>query len=118
VEVSTWRFSYEYGQKQQYSQHAFYQRRQRPCGRRLSHGDFHFIQSDVLCLADNGFMHFYDYKTGYKFQEFRTPPQSGSLESEAGIYAVYYYCYYYYYLVVFLIFFQPLYAKVKEVNFY
>ncbi|XP_063902387.1 uncharacterized protein LOC135122075 [Zophobas morio] len=42
----------------------------------------------LVAGADNGFMHFYDYKTGYKFQEFRTPPQSGSLESEAGIYAL------------------------------
>jgi pleiotropic regulator 1 len=37
--------------------------------------------------ADNGSMHFWDWKTGHCFQSFTTTVQSGSLESEAGIYA-------------------------------
>ena len=38
--------------------------------------------------ADNGTLQFYDWKTGYNFQKLKLPPQPGSLESEAGIYAV------------------------------
>ena len=37
--------------------------------------------------ADDGTMNFWDWKTGYNFQKHSTTVQSGSLESEAGIYA-------------------------------
>eukprot|EP00736_Rhodelphis_marinus_P008322 Rmarinus@m.24475 len=40
----------------------------------------------VSC-ADNGSMYFWDWKTGYNFQQEMTLPQPGSLESEAGVYA-------------------------------
>ena len=30
-------------------------------------------------------MHFWDYRTGYSFQQTETVPQPGSLENEAGI---------------------------------
>eukprot|EP00043_Microstomoeca_roanoka_P003853 m.46161 g.46161 ORF g.46161 m.46161 type:complete len:451 (+) comp12227_c1_seq2:192-1544(+) len=36
--------------------------------------------------ADNGTLGFWDYRTGYRFQSIETPPQPGSLDSEAGIY--------------------------------
>lgn len=36
--------------------------------------------------GDNGSMCFWDWRTGYKFQEMETVPQPGSLESEAGIF--------------------------------
>jgi len=36
--------------------------------------------------ADNGTMHFWDWKTGYNFQRFQAPVQPGSLDSEAGIF--------------------------------
>lgn len=42
----------------------------------------------LVSAADNGYLHFYDWKTGYNFQRFKAPPQPGSLESESGIYAV------------------------------
>eukprot|EP00123_Amoebidium_parasiticum_P016562 comp23494_c2_seq1/m.39334 comp23494_c2_seq1/g.39334 ORF comp23494_c2_seq1/g.39334 comp23494_c2_seq1/m.39334 type:complete len:510 (-) comp23494_c2_seq1:258-1787(-) len=44
--------------------------------------------SVAVTAADNGMLHFYDWKTGYNFQKWKAPPQPGSLESEAGIYAV------------------------------
>ena len=37
--------------------------------------------------GDNGTMSFWDYRTGYCFQEETTKVQPGSLESEAGIFA-------------------------------
>ncbi|KCV69622.1 hypothetical protein H696_04041 [Fonticula alba] len=43
-------------------------------------------QDNVLFAgADNGMMHFYDWKSGYNFQTARTVPQPGSLASECGI---------------------------------
>jgi len=36
--------------------------------------------------ADNGTMHFWDWKTGYNFQRYQAPVQPGSLDSEAGIF--------------------------------
>ncbi|KAL3898192.1 MAG: hypothetical protein SGCHY_002914 [Lobulomycetales sp.] len=36
--------------------------------------------------GDNGSMFFWDYKTGYNFQTAETLAQSGSLDSEAGVY--------------------------------
>jgi hypothetical protein len=38
--------------------------------------------------ADNGTMHFWDWKTGYNFQRFQAPVQPGSLDSEAGVFAM------------------------------
>lgn len=48
------------------------------------------INQDNVMVAgtDNGHLNFYDYKTGYNFQSLRAPPQPGSLESEAGIFAM------------------------------
>ncbi|KAJ3100132.1 pre-mRNA-splicing factor prp46 [Phlyctochytrium planicorne] len=44
-------------------------------------------QDNVLFSgADNGSMHFWDYKTGYNFQTAETKAQSGSLDSENGIF--------------------------------
>ncbi|XP_065176343.1 pleiotropic regulator 1-like [Sycon ciliatum] len=37
--------------------------------------------------ADNGTMHFWDYRTGHNFQRMQAVAQPGSLDSEAGIYA-------------------------------
>lgn len=46
-------------------------------------------QDNVLVsAADNGTMNFWDWKTGYNFQQHTTTPQSGSLDSEAGIFAM------------------------------
>uniref|UniRef100_K3X8E4 Uncharacterized protein n=1 Tax=Globisporangium ultimum (strain ATCC 200006 / CBS 805.95 / DAOM BR144) TaxID=431595 RepID=K3X8E4_GLOUD len=41
----------------------------------------------MVSSADNGSMRFWDYTTGYCFQEEVTKAQPGSLDSEAGIYA-------------------------------
>ena len=38
-------------------------------------------------LADNGSMHFWDWRSGYCFQKLQTTAQPGSLDSEAGIFA-------------------------------
>jgi len=38
--------------------------------------------------GDNGSLYFWDWKTGYNFQQEQTKPQPGSLESEAGIYSL------------------------------
>nr|CAG4638352.1 EOG090X03RP [Cyclestheria hislopi] len=38
--------------------------------------------------ADNGTLHFWDWKTGYNFQRTQAPVQPGSMDSEAGIFAV------------------------------
>jgi pleiotropic regulator 1 len=41
---------------------------------------------DVLVSGgDDGSLKFWDYATGYSFQELQTPAQPGSLDSEAGI---------------------------------
>ncbi|CAI5453576.1 unnamed protein product [Caenorhabditis angaria] len=37
--------------------------------------------------GDNGSICFWDWRSGYCFQKIQTKPQSGSIESEAGIYA-------------------------------
>lgn len=37
---------------------------------------------------DNGSLQFFDWRTGYNFQTEMTRVQPGSLESEAGIYAM------------------------------
>jgi len=43
----------------------------------------------VLCsAADNGTMHFWDWKTGYNFQRIQAAVQPGSIDSEAGIFAL------------------------------
>ncbi len=38
--------------------------------------------------SNNGTLEFYDWSTGYKFQELRTPPQPGSIEPENGIFGL------------------------------
>jgi pleiotropic regulator 1 len=38
--------------------------------------------------GDNGSLHFWDYETGFCFQKTQTIVQSGSLDAEAGIYAM------------------------------
>lgn len=38
--------------------------------------------------ADNGTLFFWDWRTGYNFQRLSSPPQPGSIESEAGILAM------------------------------
>jgi len=38
--------------------------------------------------ADNGSLHFWDWKTGYNFQRLQTIPQPGSIDPEMGIYAM------------------------------
>jgi len=38
--------------------------------------------------ADNGTMHFWDWKTGYNFQRLQAPVQPGSLDSEAGVFSM------------------------------
>lgn len=38
--------------------------------------------------ADNGTIHFWDWKTGYNFQRFQSQVQPGSLDSEAGLFAM------------------------------
>lgn len=45
-------------------------------------------EDNVLVSAgDDGSMYFWDWKTGYNFQQLQTIVQPGSLESEAGIFA-------------------------------
>lgn len=41
----------------------------------------------LVTAADNGSMYFWDWATGYNFQQLKTTPQPGSLSCEAGIYA-------------------------------
>ena len=38
--------------------------------------------------ADNGTLHLWDWRTGYNFQRLQAPVQPGSLDSEAGIFAM------------------------------
>lgn len=38
--------------------------------------------------GDNGSLHFWDYKSGYSFQQHQTQPQPGSLDAESGIFAM------------------------------
>ncbi|BFZ14938.1 hypothetical protein BsWGS_17976 [Bradybaena similaris] len=42
----------------------------------------------LASAADNGSMHFWDWKTGYNFQRVQAAAQPGSIHSEAGIFAV------------------------------
>ncbi|KAK7500536.1 hypothetical protein BaRGS_00008111 [Batillaria attramentaria] len=42
----------------------------------------------LVSAADNGTMHFWDWKTGYNFQRLQAAVQPGSIDSEAGIFAV------------------------------
>lgn len=46
-------------------------------------------QDGVLVSGgDNGTMFFWDWRTGYNFQRFQAPVQPGSMDSEAGIFAM------------------------------
>lgn len=38
--------------------------------------------------SDNGLLNFWDYKSGYNFQQIESKEQSGSLSAEAGIFAI------------------------------
>ena len=46
------------------------------------------ITSDNVMVSggDDGTLRFWDWRTGYCFQELQSPVQPGSLDSEAGIY--------------------------------
>lgn len=45
-------------------------------------------EDNVLVSAgDNGTMFFWDWKSGYNFQQIKSKPQPGSIASEAGIYS-------------------------------
>ncbi|XP_076467874.1 pleiotropic regulator 1-like [Babylonia areolata] len=48
------------------------------------------VNSDgvLVSAADNGTMHFWDWKTGYNFQRIQAAVQPGSIDSEAGIFAL------------------------------
>jgi len=49
------------------------------------------IQDGVLVSgADNGSLNFWDWRTGYNFQRVQTQVQPGSMDSEAGIFAMTY----------------------------
>ncbi len=41
----------------------------------------------LVTAADNGTMYFWDWASGYNFQQIQTTPQPGSLSCEAGIFA-------------------------------
>ncbi len=45
--------------------------------------------SVLACGLDNGLLSLYDWATGHCFQQISTPPQSGSLDSENGIFGMY-----------------------------
>lgn len=39
------------------------------------------------CLADNGTIHLWDWRTGYNFQRIHAAVQPGSLDSESGVFS-------------------------------
>lgn len=41
----------------------------------------------MVSMADNGSINFWDYDSGYSFQQSQTIVQPGSLDAEAGIFA-------------------------------
>lgn len=44
--------------------------------------------SMLVCGTDNGFLHFWDWRSGYKFQSIQGTPQPGSMSAENGIFDV------------------------------
>lgn len=48
------------------------------------------VNADGVLISggDNGSMMFWDWRTGYNFQRFQAPVQPGSMDSEAGIFAM------------------------------
>jgi len=48
------------------------------------------LNSDGVLVsgADNGTIHFWDWRTGYNFQRTKAPVQPGSLDSESGVFAM------------------------------
>jgi len=48
------------------------------------------VNSDNVLVsgADNGTMNFWDWRTGYNYQQLKAPVQPGSLDSESGIFAM------------------------------
>ena len=47
-----------------------------------------FVSSFFVFSADNGSMYLWDWKTGYNFQRMQGAAQPGSIDSEAGIFAM------------------------------
>lgn len=43
--------------------------------------------SIMICGTDNGYLHFWDWRSGYKFQSLEGIPQPGSMSAENGIFA-------------------------------
>ena len=46
------------------------------------------LKCSYFFSGDNGTMYFWDWKTGYNFQRFQATVQPGSLDSEAGVFAM------------------------------
>merc|ERR1719440_589030 len=44
--------------------------------------------SILIAGTDNGFLHFWDWQSGYKYQSMQTDPQPGSLSAENGIFDI------------------------------
>jgi pleiotropic regulator 1 len=44
--------------------------------------------SILISGTDNGYLHFWDWKSGHKYQSLLTPPQPGSMSAEQGIFDV------------------------------
>ena len=49
---------------------------------------FPLLSSMSSFSADNGSLYFWDWKTGYNFQRIQAAVQPGSIDSEAGIFAM------------------------------
>lgn len=45
-------------------------------------------ESTLVCGSDDGFLHFWDWKSGYHYQQIEGIPQPGSISSENGIFAM------------------------------
>lgn len=57
-------------------------------GKRNSDGKTNATVIVSLISGDNGSMNFWDWKSGFCFQKYQTKPQPGSIDSEAGIFAL------------------------------
>ncbi len=56
---------------------------------RHTNGTEKFIHGIVIMFSgDNGTMFLWDWRTGYNFQRIQAPVQPGSIDSEAGIFAL------------------------------
>ena len=54
----------------------------------IGHELLHICVLFLAFVADNGSMYFWDWKTGHNFQRLQAAAQPGSLDSEAGIFAM------------------------------